>query len=112
VVPKPATPATLVETVASLIVTSRPLRTLVDWMIEDRTLTDVPKTGTIILPGAKKIIDCIIIIELSDTGAHLKVPALLGIPPHFAFAAGEKSPRKASVVWWDVDAVGIHFDDK
>jgi len=30
VVPKPATPATLVETVASLIVTSRPVRTLVD----------------------------------------------------------------------------------
>ena len=51
-----------------------------------------------------------IIHEMSDAGAHLKVPAPL--PLHFVFAAGKQSPREASVVWWDVDAVGIHFKEK
>jgi hypothetical protein len=69
------------------------------------------KTGTIVLPGAERFIDCTI-IELSDTGAHLKIPAMAAIPTRFAFAIGEQAPRKALVVWWDVGAVGIRFDDK
>jgi hypothetical protein len=68
------------------------------------------KTGTIVLPGAKRVIDCMV-IEISDTGAHLKVPATAEIPIRFAFAAGKQAPRKALVVWWDVGAVGIRFDD-
>ena len=69
------------------------------------------KTGTIVLPGAQYAIHCII-HEMSDTGAHLKVPAPLGLPPHFVFATGTQSPREASVVWWDIDAVGVHFKEK
>jgi len=42
----------------------------------------------------------------------LKVPAMAEIPIRFAFAAGKQAPRKALVVWWDVSAVGIRFDDK
>jgi hypothetical protein len=69
------------------------------------------KTGSIVLPGANRIIGCII-IEISDTGAHLKVPARAAIPTRFAFAASEQAPRKALVVWYDVGTVGIRFDDK
>ena len=69
------------------------------------------KTGTIVLPGATRIIDCVV-IELSDTGAHLKVSAMAAIPTRFAFATGEQAPRKALVVWYDVGAVGIRFDDQ
>jgi hypothetical protein len=71
----------------------------------------MPKTGTIVLPGVKNVIACII-HEMSHTGAHLKVPAPLGLPLHFIFAAGKESPREVSVVWWDVGAVGIRFNEK
>jgi hypothetical protein len=74
-------------------------------MNKDKTL----KTGRIVLPGATDAINCII-HQLSGTGAHLKVGAPLGLPRQFIFAAGKQSPRKASVVWWDIDAVGIHFE--
>jgi hypothetical protein len=74
-------------------------------MLKDQNDTDTAKTGRIVLPDAEKIIDCLI-HEISDTGAHLKVNAPLGMPPHFLFAAGNQLPRKASVVWWDIDAVG------
>ena len=78
-------------------------------MLKDQNDTDTIKTGRIVLPDAEKIIDCLI-HEISDTGAHLKVSAPLGLPPTFIFAAGNQCPRKASVVWWDIDAVGIHFE--
>lgn len=79
-------------------------------MYEDQTATDMPKIGRIVLPGAKDAVDCII-QEISATGAHLKVAAPLALPQHFAFAAGEVLPREASIVWWDIDAVGIHFNE-
>ena len=66
------------------------------------------KTGTIGLPGGKVFIACII-HEMSDTGAHLKVTSPQGIPEHFTFAVANNPPRKASILWWDFDAVGIHL---
>jgi hypothetical protein len=80
-------------------------------MLKDQTIIDMPKIGRIVIPGATDAINCII-HQLSDTGAHLKVSTPLGLPPHFLFAAGDQLPRKASVVWWDIDAVGIHFNEK
>jgi hypothetical protein len=71
----------------------------------------MPKIGRIVFPGAKDAIECVI-HEISDTGAYLKVAAPLGVPHHFEFAASKVSPRKASVVWWDIEAIGIHFNDK
>jgi hypothetical protein len=78
-------------------------------MLKDQTITDTIKTGRIVLPDATEIIACLI-HEISDTGAHLKVSAPLKLPPHFIFSAANQPPRKASVVWWNVDAVGIHFE--
>jgi hypothetical protein len=78
-------------------------------MPKDRTITNTVKTGTIVLPDAPKVVDCLV-HEISDTGAHLKVSAPLRLPHHFTLLAADQSPRRASVVWWDVDAVGIHFD--
>ncbi|NJO34939.1 MAG: hypothetical protein HC869_19315 [Rhodospirillales bacterium] len=71
----------------------------------------MPKTGTIGLPDGAKPINCLI-LQISETGAHLKVIAPLDLPRAFIFSAVNQSPRKASVVWWDVDAVGIHFNEK
>jgi hypothetical protein len=68
------------------------------------------KTGTIALPDGKVSITCII-HEMSATGAHLKVSSPQGVPPHFTFVAANHTPRKASVLWWDVDAVGIRFHE-
>lgn len=98
-------------TVKSVLGTPRLLRALWLRRLMTQTIAAMPKTGTIVLPGVKSVIACII-HEMSDTGAHLKVPAPLGLPLHFIFAACEQSPREASVVWWDIDAVGIHFNEK
>jgi hypothetical protein len=78
-------------------------------MLKDQTIT--VKRGRIVHPGGKNVINCVV-YEISDTGAHLKVSAPLTLPHHFIFSAANRSPRKASVVWWDVDAVGIHFNDR
>jgi hypothetical protein len=71
----------------------------------------MPRTGTIGLPDGKIAITCII-KEMSDTGAHLKVSSPQGVPQHFTFTASNDLPREASVLWWDIDAVGIHFHER
>ena len=64
--------------------------------------------GTIFLPKANDAIECLI-QEISATGARLKLVAPHRVPPHFQFASHKGSPRMASVVWWDIEAVGIRF---
>ena len=66
------------------------------------------KIGKILLPQASGAIECLI-QEISATGARLKLAAPHRVPPHFQFASHKGSPRMASVVWWDVEAVGIRF---
>ena len=67
--------------------------------------------GRIFLPKASGAIECLI-QEISATGAHLKLVAPHRVPPHFQFASHKGSPRMASVVWWDIEAVGIRFTGK
>ena len=66
------------------------------------------ETGMILLPKADGKIECLI-QEISPTGARLKLAAPHRVPPHFQFASRNGSPRTASVVWWDIEAVGIRF---
>jgi hypothetical protein len=80
-------------------------------MLKDQTITDRPKTGTIDFPDGAKTVNCLI-HDISETGAHLKVSAPLNLPHQFIFSTASHLPRNASVVWWDVDAVGIHFNEK
>ena len=68
----------------------------------------MPQIGTIFLPKANGAIECLI-QEITATGARLKLAAPHRVPPHFQFASRNGSPRKASVVWWDIEAVGIRF---
>lgn len=67
--------------------------------------------GRIFLPKASDAIECLI-QEISATGARLKLTAPHRVPPHFQFASRNGSPRTASVVWWDIEAVGIRFTGK
>ena len=67
--------------------------------------------GKIFLPKANSPIDCLI-QEISATGARLKLAAPHRVPPHFEFASRNALPRAASVVWWDIEAVGIRFTGK
>ena len=67
--------------------------------------------GMIFLPKANAAIECLI-QEISATGARLKPTAPHRVPPHFQFASHKGSPRTASVVWWDIEAVGIRFTGK
>jgi hypothetical protein len=71
----------------------------------------MPQIGTIVLPKANDAIECLV-QEISATGARLKLAAPHRVPPHFQFASRNGSPRMASVVWWDIDAVGIRFTGK
>jgi hypothetical protein len=71
----------------------------------------MPQIGTIVLPNANGAIECLI-QEISETGARLKLTAPHRVPRHFRFASRNASPRKASVVWWDIEAVGIRFTGK
>ena len=68
----------------------------------------MPQIGTIFLPKANGAIECLI-QEITATGARLKLAAAHRVPPHFQFASRNGSPRNASVVWWDIEAVGIRF---
>ena len=67
--------------------------------------------GRIFLPKANDAIECLI-QEISATGVRLKLAAPHRVPPHFQFASPKGSPRMASVVWWDIEAVGIRFTGK
>lgn len=67
--------------------------------------------GRILLPTANGAIECLI-QEISATGARLKLAAPHRVPPNFQFALHKGSPRTASVVWWDIEAVGIRFTGK
>ena len=67
--------------------------------------------GRIFLPKANDAIECLI-QEISATGARLKLAAPHRVPPHFQFASHKGLPRTASVVWWDIEAVGIRFTGK
>lgn len=71
----------------------------------------MPRIGTIVLPNANGAIECLI-QEMTETGARLKLTAPHRVPRHFQFASRNASPRKASVVWWDIEAVGIRFMGK
>ena len=71
----------------------------------------MPRIGTIVLPNANGAIECLI-QEISAIGARLKLTAPHRVPPHFQFASHNALPRKASVVWWDIEAVGISFTGK
>ena len=53
-----------------------------------------------------------LIYEMTDTGAHLKVSWPQKVPLHFTFTAADDTRRAASVVWWDIDAVGVRFSAK
>ena len=71
----------------------------------------MPQIGMIVLPKENGAIECLI-QEITTTGARLKLAAAHRVPPHFQFASRNGTPRKASVVWWDIEAVGIRFTGK
>jgi hypothetical protein len=71
----------------------------------------MPQIGTIVLPKTNGSIECLI-QEMTETGARLKINADHLVLRHFQFASHNASPRKASVVWWDIEAVGIRFTGK
>lgn len=69
------------------------------------------KVGVIALSDGKVSMTCLI-QEMSNTGAHLKVSRPQEVPLHFTFSAADHSPREASVLWWDIDAVGVRFHER
>ena len=71
----------------------------------------MPRIGTIVLPNADGAIECLV-QEMTRTGARLKLNAPHLVPRHFQLALRNASPRKASIVWWDIEAVGIRFTGK
>ena len=76
----------------------------------EQSSTAMAETGKIFVSKANAI-ECLI-QEISATGACLKLAAPHRVPPHFQFASRYGSPRTASVVWWDIEAVGIRFTGK
>jgi hypothetical protein len=75
------------------------------------SMVTMRKVGVIALPDGKVSMTCLI-HEMTNTGAHLKVSWPQEVPLHFTFSAADHSPREAWVLWWDVDAVGVHFHER
>jgi hypothetical protein len=71
-------------------------------------ITTMRKAGVIVLPDGQVSMTCLI-HEMSNTGAHLKVAWPHEVPLHFTFMASDHVHREASVLWWDIDAVGVRF---
>jgi hypothetical protein len=71
----------------------------------------VLKTGKIVLANGNSTIECVI-RDISSSGAHLKVPTVVGIPDQFDFVElplGKR--RKVAVAWRTPKALGVRFLD-
>lgn len=77
-----------------------------DLRLTPRRNTMIP--AQIVFDGGRKRIDCII-RNLSDGGAKLEVPSVVGVPNTFDLLAPRQPPRPCRVVWRALKEMGVQF---
>jgi hypothetical protein len=62
----------------------------------------------IVYHGGRKRMDCII-RNLSETGAKIEVPTVIGMPDSFDLIANRYRPHGCRVVWRALREIGVEF---
>lgn len=55
-------------------------------------------------------LDCVV-LDISESGAKLKVPSTFGIPDCFELRIGTQTPRQVKVRHRTFDSLGVEFTD-
>ena len=69
------------------------------------------KGARIVVAGGYAVYDCVI-RNLSQTGALIALPTVLGVPSHFEIQMdATKQRRQCTVRWRSQNAIGVSLDD-
>jgi hypothetical protein len=67
------------------------------------------KGGRIAFNAGQSTIECVV-LNLSETGAKLRVTSVMGIPDTFDLLLADKSRRRCRVAWRKLDEMGVAFE--
>lgn len=74
----------------------------------DKNRARMLKRGRIVFRGGHSAIDCVV-LDLSPTGAKLKLSQLVQVPETFDLVVDDGPPHRVEVRYRRMDATGVRF---